>query len=198
VKWFRSATPLAAVRWVVVDTETSGLDPRRDRLLAVGAVAVRGGRIELGESFSALLRQDEPSTAQNILVHGIGGDAQLSGIPAAEAIAGLQRFLGDAVPVAFHAPFDAAVLARAGLTRRGWLDLDPLARALFPQGAKLPSLDDWLERFGIEVGARHDATHDALATAELLLVLLAAGERQGITTLEGARAAARGSRWLAG
>jgi len=183
---------------VVVDTETSGLDARRDRLLAIGAVAVRGGRIELGESFSALIRQDAPSSAQNILVHGIGGDAQLAGVPPAEAIAGLERFLGEGVAVAFHAPFDAAVLARAGLGRREWLDLEPLARVLFPEHAKLRSLDEWLERFGIEVAARHDAVHDALATAQLLLVLLAVGARRGVGTLESARAAARGSRWLGG
>ena len=87
---FGGADPVAlrAARWVVVDCETSGLDAARDRLLAVGAVAVRGGHVVLGESYSAVLRQDLESDAANILVHGIGGDAQRNGRPAARVLDG--------------------------------------------------------------------------------------------------------------
>jgi DNA polymerase-3 subunit epsilon len=199
VIWPWRRTPLAAVRWVAVDCESSGLDPRRDRLLALGAVAVRGARIEPAESFRALLRQERPSEAANILVHGIGGEAQLGGLPPAEALAAFHAFLGDGVPVAFHAAFDAALLRRAlgrGLPRR-WLDLAALAPALYPERAACRALDDWLAAFGIVPQARHDALGDAFAAAQLLLVLLAAARRQGVTTLEGLQAAARGGRWLA-
>ena len=196
--WWRRATPLAQVRWAVVDTETGGLDPRRDPLLAIGALAVSEGRLDLGASFSAIVRQAAPTAAGNIVVHGIGGDAQRAGVPAADAIGAFERFLGERVPVAFHAPFDAAVLERAGLARRRWLDLDPLAHALFPRRQRLSSLDDWLNEFGIRAEGRHDAALDALATAELFLLLLGAGARQGIQTLEALLAAARGSRWLSG
>ena len=67
-RWFgaRDALPLRTARWVVVDCETSGLDAARDRLLSIGAVAVRAGRIELAEAFSALLRQDAPSDPANM------------------------------------------------------------------------------------------------------------------------------------
>ena len=188
---------MSQVRWVVVDTETSGLDPKRDRLLSIGAVAVAEGRIQLAESFGVVVQQSQPSGADNILIHGIGGDAQLAGLAAAEALKEFERFLGNGVPVAFHARFDAAVLQRAGFRSRKWLDLDPLARALFPARAGLRALDDWLQHFGIGAVRRHDALLDALATAELLLVMLAEGARQGISSLEGALATARGSRWLA-
>jgi len=200
VRWPWQRTPLAGVRWVVIDCETSGLDPARDRLLAVGAVAVRGASLAPAESFSALLRQAAPSAPDNILVHGIGGQAQLSGLPADEALAQLLGFLGDGVPVAFHAAFDAQVLARAAPRRmpRRWLDLAELAPALYPQHAALcRALDDWLAVFGIAPLARHDALGDAFAAAQLLLVLLAAARRQGVATLEGLQAAARGRRWLA-
>jgi DNA polymerase-3 subunit epsilon len=192
-------TPLAAVRWVALDCESSGLDAKRDRLLSLGAVAVRGGRIELAESFRALLRQERASSPGNILVHGIGGEAQLAGRPAAEALEALRAFVGDGVPVAFHAPFDAELLRRAlgrSLPRR-WLDLAALAPALHPERTACRSLDDWLAAFGIAPQARHDALGDALAAAQLLLVLLAAARRQGVATLEGLHAAARSRRWLA-
>ncbi|HYI87353.1 MAG TPA: exonuclease domain-containing protein, partial [Burkholderiales bacterium] len=80
MSWFRR-TPLAEARWVAIDCETSGLDAASDRLLSVGAVAVYGDRIELGKTFGALVRQAAASPAPNILVHGIGGDAQLAGLP---------------------------------------------------------------------------------------------------------------------
>lgn len=188
---------LDAVRWAVVDCETSGLDPARDRLLSVGAVAVRGMRIELSETYSAVLQQRQPSAAHNILIHGIGADAQLGGRPAQEVVHELDSFIGDGVPAAFPAAFDAAVLKRAGLPARKWLDLEPVARALFPDRARTArALDDWLLAFAIQPVGRHDALLDALATAELLLVLLAEAARQRIATLEDLMAAAGGSRWL--
>ena len=205
-RWFGSgdATALRAARWVVVDCETSGLDPARDRLLAMGAVAVRGGRIELGESFSAVLRQDTASDPANIQVHGIGGDAQRGGRPAAEALREFSRFLGAGLPVAFHAPFDAEVLRRAmsqvaGLQPPGgWLDLAQLAPALYPgAGRARRALDDWLAEFGIASPGRHDALADAYATAQLLLVLLAEAARQGAGTVARLRRLERDARWVA-
>ena len=196
--------PLRAARWVVVDCETSGLDPARDRLLSVGAVAVRGGRIELGESFSAVLRQDVASDPANILVHGIGDDAQRNGRPAAEVLREFSSFLGEGLPVAFHAPFDAAVLGRAmpGFNPV-WLDLAQLAPALCPGSMRGPerarrALDDWLLEFGIACPQRHDALADAYATAQLLLVLLSEAERQGAGTVDRLRRLERAGRWIGG
>lgn len=187
MSWFRR-TPLAEANWVVLDCETSGLDPRRDRLLAVGALRVAGGRIDLAQGFSARVRAPAPSAPANILVHGIGGDAQLAAPLAEEVLPRFAGFVGDAVAVAYQAWFDREVLRRAmagvGLRApRRWLDLEPLALDLFPRHTAA-SLDDWLGAFGIEHAGRHDALLDALAAAELLLVLLAAARRQGRRSVE--------------
>ena len=199
MRWFWRRTPLATVRWVVVDCEASGLDPARDQMLSLGAVAVRSGRIELGESFHALLRQERASEGGSILIHGIGGDAQRAGRAPQEALAAFRAFVGDGVPVAFHAAFDAELLRRAlgRAAPRRWLDVATLAPVLMPELAARRALDDWLAAFGIAPQARHDALGDAFAAAQLLLVLLAAAGRQGIATLEGLEAAVRGARWLA-
>ncbi len=183
--WFRR-TPLAPARWAVIDCETSGLDPTRDRLLSVGAVAVRGGRVELSPVLDLRVRQQAPSARDNILVHGIGGDAQLDGRPAAEVIARLRDFIGEAIPAGFHAPFDAAVLKRHGLELDArWLDLAGLLPAFFPdRGRSDSALEHWLAAFGIPARARHDALGDAFATAQLLLVALGEARRQGLENLE--------------
>ena len=196
MSWFRR-TPLEGARWVVIDCETSGLDAARDDLLSVGAVAVRDGAVELQEFYRAKVRQTTPSAPENILIHGIGGDAQLGGEPLAQVIDALARFLGDGLPVGFHAPFDAAVLRRHGLRPRAkWLDLATLAPALFPAKGKADSpLEHWLAAFGIPARARHDALGDAFATAQLLLVALAEARRQRVASVEGLRQAAT-SRFL--
>jgi DNA polymerase III subunit epsilon len=196
VSWFRS-TPLAGARWVVIDCETSGLDAARDRLLSVGAVAIRDGRIQLSDFFEARVRQQMPSTAENILIHGIGGDAQLGGLPPEQVIRTLATHVDvAAIPVGFHADFDERVLRRHGfVTRSRWLDLATLAPALFPE-RKAKLLDDWLSEFDIAAHGRHDALGDAFATAQLLLVALAEAKHQGIDTLQGLRRVQRSRRWL--
>src|SRR5690242_1770124 len=73
-------------RYVVVDVETSGIDTRVDRLIAIGAVAVTHGRIDFGDAFACVLRQDVASSDANILIHGIGAQAQARGADPASAL----------------------------------------------------------------------------------------------------------------
>jgi DNA polymerase III subunit epsilon len=196
------ALPPRALRWVVVDCESSGLDPERDRLLSIGAVAVREGRVAHADAFGAVLRQEQASAVPNILVHGIGEEAQLGGRDPAAALDEFARYVAGAPLVAFHAAFDQALLRRAmaasgaGWNPR-WLDLAQLAPALYPQRAKsCTSLDDWLAAFAIGHPARHDAMADAYATAQLLLILLAEAERQRLSSAGELFAIARARRWL--
>lgn len=169
-------------RWVVLDVESSGLDPSRDRLLAIAALAVRiDGRrpaIALGDSFEIVLRSEAASAPDkaNILVHGIGVGAQRAGVDPAEALAAFERWVGASPLLAFHAAFDQTLIGRgfdAALGRRlpnPWLDIAPLAELLHPQVAAR-SLDEWMQHFGIVCAVRHQAAADTLATAELLLKL---------------------------
>lgn len=194
MSWFRR-TPLAQARWVVIDCETSGLDIRRDRLLSVGAVEVAAGRIS-PRAYAAVVRQDSPSARDNILVHGLGAETQLGGRPAGEVLRELEDFVGEATPVAFHAPFDRGILRRAGLRGAArWLDLAVLAPAFFP-GRAADDLDAWLAAFGIEHPHRHDALGDAYVTAQLLLVMLAEAVRQRVATAEALVGLAGSAAWL--
>lgn len=191
-------------RWVVVDTETSGLDPARDALLAIGAVAVDDAGIRIADSFEVVLRQDGPLTVDSVTVHGIGHDSQRTGVPVADALAAFIEFVDGAPCAGFHVAFDRAVLGRAlaaagiaGAPTR-WLDAADLAATLFPEQGKRQkrSLDDWLARFGIETTARHTAAGDALATAELLLRLRALAAREDHRTFASLVRFSRHHRWL--
>lgn len=200
-RWLGPRAAAHAVRWVVVDCETSGLDVARDRLLSIGAVALQEGRIGIADAFSRLLRQDAPSAAHNILVHGIGGDAQSTGEEPAQVLREFAAFAGDGPLVAFHAPFDRAVLERAmrahGLRwKRKWLDVADLLRVLFSARAKqCRGLDDWLQAFGIAHEARHDALGDAYATAQLMQVALQEARRHGFSSARDVLSASAARRW---
>jgi DNA polymerase-3 subunit epsilon len=191
-------------RWVVVDTETSGLDPARDSLLAIGAVAVDVDGIRLGDSFEIVVRNDAPCAAENIAVHGIGHQAQAQGTPEPDALAAFRDWVADAPKVGFHVEFDREVLRhacrRAGMATDDapWLDLAPLAAALAPEVGQRGgrSLDDWLSKYGIECPLRHNAAGDALATAELFLRLRAIAAVQGQVGFSALTQTARQRKWL--
>ena len=194
-------TPMEAVRWVVMDVESSGLDVWRDRLISIGAVAVHGEVLQFSDSLEVVLRQAEVSETANILVHGIGGTAQRSGLPPARALLDFLAFAGRDPLVAFHAAFDTVMIGRALRTHLGlrWrplaIDLADLLPALFPQ-AGCRDLDGWASRFGIRHDARHQALSDAYATAQLLQVALSAARAQGYLTLGAINALQRQQRAL--
>jgi DNA polymerase-3 subunit epsilon len=190
VAWHALAEPdlsrsAGSTRLVSVDVETTGLSLERDRLIAIGAVGIQGGRVDLADSFYAVLRQPQASSVDNILVHGIGGTEQVQGDPPVEVMLRFVEFIGHSPLIAFHAPFDASMLDQAARDHFGsrpgrtWLDLAWLAPALLPDDAERRSLDDWLEKYGIAVAVRHNALADAVATAQLHLVLQHVAESQG-------------------
>ena len=178
--------PVRETRFVVLDVETSGLNPFRDRLLSIGAVVVRHGAIRLGEAMEVVLKQAAPSDGQNILVHGIDGTTQLAGQDPPEALAAFLAYAGKGPLVGYHVDFDRIMIERAMREALGikpaneWLDLARLMPALYPEAAaRGRGLDFWLETFSIQNAARHNAVADALATAQLLQVALARAGASG-------------------
>jgi DNA polymerase-3 subunit epsilon len=180
-----AAFPVDEERWVMLDVETSGLDPRRDRLLAVAAIALRVDwptrrlTIDLGDSFEVVLRQDQLTEAKdNILLHGIGVQRQREGVEPAPALAALAEFVGRSPLLAFHAAFDRTLISRYVRQHLGadyarglpnpWLDIEPLCAVTHEQ-VRARALDEWLAHFGIVCAARHQAAADTLVECELLL-----------------------------
>lgn len=196
--------PLAGLRFVVADVETTGLNPMSDKLISIGAVMVENGIIRLGSGFQTVLRQPRASASANILIHGIDGTTQCTGTDPATALLEFFAYSAKAPIVGFHSGFDRVMIERAANTALGctpsstWLDLDYLAPALFapPKTAAPLGLDQWLQRFGIENQARHNALADALATAQLLQVVLAQATAGGADTLADLRRLEQDQRWL--
>ncbi|CAM3701961.1 PolC-type DNA polymerase III [Castellaniella denitrificans] len=188
---------------VVFDLEASGLDPRRDRILSIGAVRIEDLAIPLGRQYDRVLRTPGPLGLASRLFHGLTRADLDRGTAPGDALEGLLDFAGDAVWLAFHAGFDRALLVRALKAHLGrrWdgavLDLAVLAPMLFPDRAgPHAGLDEWAAAFGLVAPARHAAVVDAMLTAELALVALRRAQRRGLRTWGELDAAARD--WRAG
>ncbi|MBK4989113.1 MULTISPECIES: PolC-type DNA polymerase III [unclassified Pseudomonas] len=172
-------------RWVVLDLETSGLNTHRDQVLSIGAVAIEDGALDFAQQFERTLHRPEQKTNASVLIHGLGPDALAAGCDPAEALLDLLEFIGDSPVLAFHAPFDQRMLARALKQSLGhrlqvpFLDVAEIAPMLNPDTVlREAGLDDWVARFGLQVQERHHASADAQVTAELALILFSQARRQ--------------------
>ena len=185
-------------RSVLLDTETTGLDPALGhRVIEIAAIEL-GNELPTGEFFHRLLDPGRPVPAEATAIHGFG-DADLAGQPRfAEVAPELLAFLGEAPIIAHNAPFDFAFLD-AELLRSGFPPLDrgrmvdtlALAKSLFPG---LPNtLDALCRRFAIDLAER--STHNALLDCRLLAAVyveLTGGRQRGLA-LERAASAPRAS-----
>jgi DNA polymerase III subunit epsilon len=187
-------TPAEEVRFIVLDTETTGLDPRRDRLITIGAVAVKANEIVLADSYEALLQLAYNSAS--VTVHGITREEAREGLEETEALEQFLPYLRDGVIVGHHImhdveTFNAACERHYGVTLKNrFLDTMDLTLHLQKDGAFANrdeiqgfSLDALCEFFGVAPHDRHTAGGDAFITALIFLRLLHIARRGGRTTL---------------
>jgi len=177
------------VREIIFDTETTGLDPREDRIIELGAVELVN-RFPTGRTFHHFINpQGRNVDAEAYAIHGIGM-ADLADKPIFQAIADeFLAFIAGASLVAHNAGFDIAFvnaeLARIGaqpVVPNRVVDTLALARRKHPLGPN--SLDALCRRYGIDNSRR--ARHGALLDSELLseVYLELVGARQAALGLE--------------
>ena len=104
-------TSWRAARFVAIDVETTGLDPRRDEVISYAAVPVEQGRIVAGPAVRGLVRPTAPPPPSSIEIHGLRA-ADLAAAPvAARALAPLADALRERIPVAHSAWVERAFLS---------------------------------------------------------------------------------------
>ncbi|MTB51067.1 PolC-type DNA polymerase III [Lewinella sp. W8] len=169
---------------VVLDAETTGLNPRKDQLLSLGALRLRGHTIRLKECFEAYLPTPEElrdSTA--VSVHGIVPNSlRYRYTDLTSLMEEFLAYLGEAVIVGHHIGFDVEMINRAlaglgaGPLKNRVLDTALLAQKIHPPGYWTPqgeyALDKLARRYKISLSDRHTALGDSYITAILLLKLL--------------------------
>jgi DNA polymerase III subunit epsilon len=190
------------VTYAVIDVETSGLDARRDALLAIGLVEIVAGRVRLDRSWYSLIRPPEGMLVgdRSIRIHGITR-AELADAPRpAEVLPQLLAHLAGRVLIVHVADIDVKFINRAlrshyGAKLRGpildtariAMTMHQEARFLGEASADMPApaiqLRALAQRFGLPVYGEHNALNDALTTAQLFLAQAHRLAQQGRATL---------------
>jgi DNA polymerase III subunit epsilon len=170
---------------LALDLETTGLDPARAEVIAVGTVPVVDGAVQLGAASATLVRPVVRSAEEGIVAHHLRPSDVADAPELAAVVPGLLRAIAaaDALLV-HHAPLDVAVLRRAcATTGLPWpgppvidtVDLIARVRArqrVTARGRRLArDLAGARTALGLPPYPAHDAATDAIATAELYLAL---------------------------
>ena len=180
--------PLREVTFCVVDLETTGGSPTSCGITEIGAVKLRGG--ELVATFQTLVNPGAAIPPQITVLTGIT-DAMVTQAPRIEAVLpSLLEFIGGSVLVGHNVRFDVGFLdaalerdGRGRLTNRR-VDTVALARRLVRDEVPNCNLGTLADRFGLPHRPSHRALDDALATGDLLHVLLERVGRLGVTGLD--------------
>ena len=181
------ASPLIALTAIVADTETTGLDTTKARIVEFGAIAIDRGVIA-NEGFVLRVNPQEPIPKAASDVHRIDDRAVADAPSFGEAWPRISAVTGERLWIGHTIGFDLAILARecarAGLayTPPPALDTRLLAQIANPNlpGYSLEMLASWL---GVEPGERHSALGDAVTTARIFEALAVRLRDGGVRTL---------------
>ena len=173
------------MREIVLDTETTGLDPGQGhRLVEVGCVELLN-RIPTGATFHAYLNPERDMPAEAFAIHGLSAEFLKGHKRFTEVVDEFLDFIGDAPLVIHNAGFDHAFLCaelkradRILIARERLIDTLLLARRKHPAGPN--RLDDLCARYGIDNSRRtkHGALLDAEILAEVYVELIGARQAQ--------------------
>ena len=167
------------MREIVLDTETTGFDPKTgDRIVEIGAVELMG-HVATGVTFHEYINPERSMPDDAFQVHGLGDDFLRNKPKFAAVGQAFLDFVGDSKMIIHNAAFDMKFLnfelAKMGLRKLPWeqaMDTLAIARKKFPGSPS--SLDALCRRFGIHNDARtlHGALLDSEILAEVYLELI--------------------------
>ena len=158
------------LEFVGFDTETTGKYPLQAEVCEVAAVKWKDGKIVA--TFETLLKPTQPMDAEVIAIHHITNEMVESAPRMQEKIAEFRDFIGEAIPVAHHAPFDLGFLSldfeanAIGLPEAPVVCSSLLSRKLFPESDN-HRLQTLIKFFALEQGKAHRALDDARACLEV-------------------------------
>lgn len=164
-------------RFVVFDTETTGLDARNDLILSIGAVAVFGNSIVVNDSLEVFVEQNIFKT-ESVPIHGILKQGKEKKLGEKEAVIQFLDFIKDSTLVGHHVRFDIkmvnSALQRMGLgkLKNRSMDTSVMYRKFKGlQEDQHASLDELCQIFKIQKSDRHTAAGDSFITALIFLRL---------------------------
>lgn len=177
-------TVCSNARIVALDMETTGLDPKKDEILSIGLVEIRGQSVRLDTAWHEIIRLDRELPAESVVIHQITDDQKEQGKPLEEVLPLLlkrlqgkvmlvhfkrieQNFLDAACRRLYGAPFVIPIIDTLELGQR------VLERRNHTIQANDLRLFNLRSQYNLPRYKAHNALNDALATAELFLAMAA-------------------------
>lgn len=190
VKNSRNYSIYESIRFVCLDTETTGFDYENDRILCIGAVALKNNKILVSDSFEVYIHQ-EVFNKETVKIHGIRRNGTEKKVSEEEAIIQFLEYLDDAVIIAHHTKFDITMINNAlkrlniGPIKSKQLDTNYIHKKIATTSKfnKLYSLDELCEIYNIKMHDRHTASGDALLTAYVFLKLTNTYKKNNVLNL---------------
>jgi DNA polymerase III subunit epsilon len=194
---FSKSVLLDRLRYVVLDTEMTSLDRRSNRLLSLGAIAMDGAKIRIGEQFYRVVNPGVPVPAETVVIHRLRSEDVEAGEPCALVLEDLCQFVAGAVLVGHFVHLDLKLL-RKEMDATGHklpnpaVDTAKVHQWLLRHGRYSEDLHIRLEKldlttvathYGLEVHDAHHALDDAFLTAQVWQVMLNKAQAQGIRNL---------------
>ncbi|MES5484405.1 DNA polymerase III subunit epsilon [Bradyrhizobium sp. INPA03-11B] len=187
------------MREIVLDTETTGLDPLRgDRLVEIGCVEIFN-RMPTGQTYHVYINPERDMPAEAFAVHGLSTEFLASKPLFTEVVEEFLAFIGDTPLVIHNASFDISFInAELDRIKRKAIPKDRLVDTLLLARRKHPGvsnrLDDLCSRYQIDNSRRtkHGALLDAELLAEVYIDLIGARQSQLILASETSDARAGG------
>ena len=182
-------------RFVCIDSESTGLDPNKDRLISLAGVGVMEGDICLYDEFSIVM--PIAYNTSSVTVHGITREAAAHGIEEPEALLQFLDWLADGVIVGHHIQHDLTLINNACQrhfgqklrnvamdTMEAYLRIKEFGGFTDSPDDERFSLDALCQRFNIVPHDRHTALGDAFLTAQILLRVLKEAGKFGLWNLD--------------
>jgi DNA polymerase-3 subunit epsilon len=196
---YRESTPISKASFVVFDTETTGLRLEKgDRLLSLGALRIKDGRILLGDAFYELTDPERPIPSASIFIHGITPGMTQAKPHVSEVLLRFLAYVGCDVLIAHHAAFDMRFLNHAmkgcfGFPMQNrvidtalvaaWVRRMEAVEIMDAQHSPDPQFDAIAASFGVTAHDRHTAFGDALSAALLFQRFINILSENGMKTL---------------
>jgi len=167
--------------YVVFDTETTGLNPKEDEILSIGAVKIKDNKILTSQTFEVFLQNSKEICSKSIKIHGIRPFDLKDAKPTKEGIVEFLNFVGSRPLVGYYLEFDVSMVNKytkeiLGITLPNrMIEVSEIyfdkTISLIPQGNIDLRFDTILKNCGIPNMGVHNAVNDAIMTAMIYLNL---------------------------
>jgi DNA polymerase-3 subunit epsilon len=190
---------LEDISYVVIDTELTGLNEKKDSIVSIGAVRMTGGRIDLGNSFYRLLNPRTALTAQSVIIHEITPSETIKKPDIDSVLAEFLDFCGDDILVGYCISIDMGFLNRETRRINGHEIKNPVLdiQAIHEWASKNAALQgkEWVtipkqyklydiaKHFNIPVNGAHNAVIDSYITAQIYQRFIPLLREAGITSI---------------